>query len=87
MGRACYHPCETACNRAKLDAAVSIHAVERFLGDLAIRERWPLPAPGRSTGKRVLVVGGGPSGLAAAYHLTIAGTRSRSARRPRRSEA
>ena len=73
MGRACYHPCETACNRAKLDAAVSIHAVERFLGDLAIRERWPLPAPGRSTGKRVLVIGGGPSGLAAAYHLTIAG--------------
>jgi NADPH-dependent glutamate synthase beta subunit-like oxidoreductase len=73
MGRACYHPCETACNRAKLDAAVSIHAVERFLGDLAIRERWRLRDPRSSTGKRVLVIGGGPSGLSAAYHLALAG--------------
>ena len=69
MGRACYHPCESACNRGKLDLAVSIHAVERFLGDLAIREKWPLPAPMPATGKRVLVVGAGPSGLSAAYHL------------------
>jgi NADPH-dependent glutamate synthase beta subunit-like oxidoreductase len=73
MGRACYHPCETACNRAKLDAAVSIHAVERFLGDLAIRERWPLPHPGPPTGKRVLVIGSGPAGLACAYHLSKLG--------------
>ncbi len=74
MGRACYHPCETACNRAKVDAAVSIHAVERFLGDLAIRERWRLPVTLRApTGKRVLVVGSGPSGLAAAYHLVRLG--------------
>jgi NADPH-dependent glutamate synthase beta subunit-like oxidoreductase len=74
MGRACYHPCETACNRAKVDAAVSIHAVERFVGDLAIREKWSLPAPARGpTGKRVLVIGGGPSGLAAAYHLARLG--------------
>jgi 2-oxoacid:acceptor oxidoreductase delta subunit (pyruvate/2-ketoisovalerate family) len=69
MGRACYHPCESACNRAKLDSAVGIHAVERFLGDLAIREQWPLPAPAPSTGKKVLVIGTGPSGLSAAYHL------------------
>jgi NADPH-dependent glutamate synthase beta subunit-like oxidoreductase len=74
MGRACYHPCETACNRAKVDAAVSIHAVERFVGDLAIREGWRLPATARgATGKRVLVIGGGPSGLAAAYHLARLG--------------
>jgi len=73
MGRACYHPCETACNRGKLDAAVSIHAVERFLGDLAIREHWRLPNAGPETGKRVLVIGGGPSGLSAAYHLALAG--------------
>ncbi len=37
-GRVCYHPCETVCNRTNLDSAVSIHSVERFLGDLA-RER------------------------------------------------
>jgi NADPH-dependent glutamate synthase beta subunit-like oxidoreductase len=73
MGRACYHPCETACNRAKLDAAVSIHAVERFLGDMAIRERWRLPDPGAPNGKRILVIGGGPSGLSAAYQLALAG--------------
>ena len=71
-GRVCYHPCESVCNRGQLDEAVSIRAVERFLGDLAIREGWRVPcAP--STGKKVLVVGAGPSGLSAAYHLTRMG--------------
>jgi NADPH-dependent glutamate synthase beta subunit-like oxidoreductase len=37
MGRVCYHPCETACNRVQLDDAVGINSVERFLGDEAIR--------------------------------------------------
>jgi 2-oxoacid:acceptor oxidoreductase delta subunit (pyruvate/2-ketoisovalerate family) len=73
MGRACYHTCETACNRARIDEAVGIHAVERFLGDLAIREKWPAPPPAPSSGKRVLVVGAGPSGLSAAYHLARLG--------------
>ena len=71
-GRVCYHPCETACNRGEMDAAVSIHAVERFLGDMATAKGWAVPvAP--STGKRILVVGAGPSGLSAAYHLTRLG--------------
>ena len=71
-GRVCYHPCETACNRAELDSAVSIHAVERFLGDMATAERWTIPtAP--ATGRRILVVGAGPSGLSAAYHLARLG--------------
>ena len=69
MGRACYHPCETSCNRAQLDKAVNIHAVERFLGDLAIEKNWQFEPPPASTGKKVLVVGSGPSGLSAAYHL------------------
>ncbi|MGO8873758.1 MAG: NAD(P)-binding protein [Acidimicrobiales bacterium] len=69
MGRVCYHPCETACNRAELDEAVGINAVERFLGDLAIEHGWTLPRPGPETGARVLVVGGGPAGLSAAYQL------------------
>jgi NADPH-dependent glutamate synthase beta subunit-like oxidoreductase len=68
-GRVCYHPCESACNRGDLDAAVSIHAVERFLGDLAATEGWVLPMGAPRSGKRVLVVGAGPSGLSAAYHL------------------
>ena len=46
MGRICYHPCETACNRAQLDEAVGINSVERFLGDLAIERGWALPAAG-----------------------------------------
>jgi NADPH-dependent glutamate synthase beta subunit-like oxidoreductase len=72
-GRVCYHPCESRCNRAELDAAVSIHAVERFLGDLATRERWPLKIEAAASGQRVLVVGAGPSGLSAAYHLARRG--------------
>lgn len=72
-GRVCYHPCESSCNRQELDGAVSIHAVERFLGDLALDEAWPLPAPAGAGRGRVLIVGAGPAGLAAAYHLTRLG--------------
>lgn len=72
-GRVCYHPCEGACNRAELDAPVSIHAVERFLGDLAAQEGWPLKVEAAASGKRVLVIGAGPSGLSAAYHLARLG--------------
>jgi NADPH-dependent glutamate synthase beta subunit-like oxidoreductase len=70
MGRVCYHPCETACNRGQLDEAVAINSVERFLGDEAIKQGWTVKPLRKSSGKRVLVVGAGPSGLSAAYHLT-----------------
>ena len=69
MGRVCFHPCETACNRVQVDEAVGINAVERFLGDLALEKGWALPEPGLDTGKRILVVGAGPAGLGATYHL------------------
>ena len=72
-GRVCYHPCETHCNRRELDSAVTIHAVERFLGDLAVERGWKIPVDAPPSGKRVLVVGAGPSGLSAAYHLTRLG--------------
>ncbi|WP_324787773.1 NAD(P)-binding protein [Streptomyces sp. H51] len=73
MGRVCYHPCETACNRVRVDDAVGINSVERFLGDEAIRRGWTVTAPAASSGKRVLVVGSGPAGLSAAYHLRLLG--------------
>jgi len=73
MGRVCYHPCETACNRAQLDEAVGINSVERFLGDEALRQGWKVEVEVPPTGKHVLVVGAGPSGLSAAYHLARRG--------------
>jgi len=68
MGRVCYHPCEGACNRAALDEAVGINSVERFLGDQALMHGWQVE-PGTATGKRVMIVGAGPAGLSAAFHL------------------
>jgi NADPH-dependent glutamate synthase beta subunit-like oxidoreductase len=73
MGRVCYHPCETACNRAQLDEAVGINSVERFIGDEAIRLGWTVEPLAPPSGRRVLVVGAGPSGLSAAYHLARLG--------------
>jgi NADPH-dependent glutamate synthase beta subunit-like oxidoreductase len=72
-GRVCYHPCEDSCNRAQLDSTVSIHSIERFLGDLATEQGWGFHRPSAPTGKRVLIVGAGPSGLCAAYHLARRG--------------
>ena len=73
MGRVCYHTCEGACNRGKLDDSVGINSVERFLGDEAIKQGWKVELGAQKSGKRVLVVGAGPSGLSAAYHLTRLG--------------
>ncbi len=73
-GRVCYHPCEDHCNRGELDSSVSIHAVERFLGDMALAEGW-VASRAPDTGKSVLVVGAGPSGLSAAWHLARLGHR------------
>lgn len=73
MGRVCYHTCQIACNRAQVDEAVGINAVERFLGDKALLEGWKVPVTAEPTGKKVLVVGAGPSGISAAYHLARLG--------------
>ncbi len=73
MGRVCVKPCETGCNRTHIDTTVNIHAVERFIGDEAINQKWPIQFVAYTTHKRVLVVGAGPSGLSAAYHLTRMG--------------
>lgn len=75
MGRVCYHACESACNRGRLDAPVGINAVERFLGDEALKQGWAFEPPAAESGRHVLVVGAGPSGLSAAYHLRRLGHR------------
>jgi 2-oxoacid:acceptor oxidoreductase delta subunit (pyruvate/2-ketoisovalerate family) len=75
MGRVCYHSCEGACNRAQVDDAVGINSVERFLGDEALKRGWKLAPAATDTGKHILVVGAGPSGMSAAYHLRRLGHR------------
>jgi len=73
MGRVCVKPCETGCNRNHIDTTVNIHAVERYIGDEAIRQNWEVQNTAKQTGKKILVVGAGPGGLSAAYHLTRMG--------------
>jgi formate dehydrogenase beta subunit len=69
-GRVCHHPCEAACNRGQYDEAVGIHNVERFLGDQAIEQGWQYPVSRPAVdAPRIAVVGAGPAGLSAAYHL------------------
>jgi 2-oxoacid:acceptor oxidoreductase delta subunit (pyruvate/2-ketoisovalerate family) len=69
MGRICYHACEKVCNRVHLDETVSINLLERAIGDMAISHGWKFENVIPETGKKVLIVGAGPSGLTAAYFL------------------
>ncbi|MCE5270734.1 FAD-dependent oxidoreductase [bacterium] len=74
-GRVCYHTCESACNRGELDGAVNIHGTERFLGDMALEERWtpPWTPAAERGGPPVAVVGSGPAGMGCAWGLRLAG--------------
>ena len=74
-GRVCHHPCEGACNRKSLDGAVSICRLERFVGDHALAERWSFASPEPGDAESIAVVGGGPAGLSAAFHLRRLGYR------------
>ena len=68
-GRVCYHPCETACNRAEHDEPIGIRSVERFLGDYGLAlDQQPITTEPLN-GKTVAIAGSGPGGLACAYHL------------------
>lgn len=69
IGRVCHHPCQSDCNRKALEGAVGINSLEQYLGDMALDAGWAFPAPAKALGKRVAVIGGGPAGLSAAYHL------------------
>jgi NADPH-dependent glutamate synthase beta subunit-like oxidoreductase len=73
-GRVCFHPCETACNRAELDAPIAVHSLERFLGDHAIsKNKAPDPNKVAQNSKNIAIAGAGPAGLAAAYFLSRLG--------------
>ena len=85
-GRVCYHPCETACNRAQLDSAVSIHAVERFLGDQALEHGWALEPQARRAGGGFWSSGPAPAGCPPPTTWPGAVTKSRSGT-PARSRA
>ncbi len=67
----CEHPCEARCRRSMFDTAVNIRGLKRF----AVDNAGVVPAPpcAEATGKRVAIVGGGPSGLSAAYFLSLMG--------------
>ena len=80
-GRVCYHPCESSCNRRQLDAAVSIHAVERFLGDRAREAGWKVVPDAPLSGRRVLVVGAGRAGSRPRTTSRASAMPSRSVRR------
>ena len=70
LGRICPAPCEGACHRKTVDQPVSICLLKRFVGDEGAT---PKIIPDESTGKKVVVIGAGPAGLAAAYYLQIKG--------------
>jgi NADPH-dependent glutamate synthase beta subunit-like oxidoreductase len=73
MGRVCYHSCETKCNRAEHDDAVSINMVERFIGDYGLAHDIEIELTRPEKDKRIAIVGAGPAGLTAAYHLRLMG--------------
>lgn len=74
-GRVCQHPCELNCNRKGKDGALAVRQLEQFLGDFGLAQGLrALPYnPRKADAKRVAVVGAGPAGLSAAYHLARRG--------------
>jgi len=74
MGRVCFHTCEDTCNRKDHDEALAIHTVERFIGDYGLSSGLKVPIK-ENKDKKVAIVGAGPGGLSAAYHLRKIGYR------------
>jgi len=68
-GRICHRPCEDSCNRGQLDEVIGIRCLERFVGDMVLDNGWAFPETSVSKTETIAVVGGGPAGLAAAFHL------------------
>jgi len=75
LGRACYSPCQNACTRAGLDTAVDIRKIKRYFADYYYEKYPEAPAVEikNKSGKKIAVIGSGPAGLTAAYHLALKG--------------
>jgi formate dehydrogenase major subunit len=70
IGRVCPHPCQTACRRGIVDDPISIAWIKRYVADLDLeKENSYMPEISPNTNKKIAIVGGGPSGLSAAYYL------------------
>lgn len=69
----CEHPCEEVCRRNLIDAPVNIRGIKRFAVDMAPADEVPVPAALPATGKKIAIVGGGPSGMTCAYYLALMG--------------
>jgi NADPH-dependent glutamate synthase beta subunit-like oxidoreductase/NAD-dependent dihydropyrimidine dehydrogenase PreA subunit len=72
-GRICTHPCETECNRREWDEPLNIRGLERAVADMADRTRVKKPARMERSGKKIAVIGGGPSGLTFGYFSSLLG--------------
>lgn len=73
IGRVCPHPCEEECRRNHVEAPIAIAEIKRFLGDMSIKMGGYIPEVPKETGKRIAVVGSGPSGISCAYFLALKG--------------
>ena len=69
----CEHPCEARCRRNIIDDSINIRGMKRYIVDNAPADTVPVPECGPATGKKVAIIGGGPSGLTAAYFLQLMG--------------
>jgi len=73
-GRVCTHPCEEACERRRIDEPLAIAYLKRFIADYERKNNPHMPSPVKRTKQEnVAIVGSGPAGLTAAYHLALRG--------------
>ncbi len=78
IGRICPHPCEEACRRELVEEPIAIAWLKRFVADIDLKSASEfIPDIKAKTGKNIAIVGGGPSGLTAAYYLAIQGHKVR----------
>ena len=68
-GRVCFHPCESKCNRTDYDEPIAIHALERFVSDVASNLNKKIEKVPGVKKEKIAIIGSGPAGMSCAYHL------------------